>query len=398
MQKTGGGGDDAAQPERGLGTRAVHAGENQQPPFPPAVTPIFQTAPFAFSSAQQLADGFDRPEQDGLYSRYANPTVQMVEDKLAALEGAEAAVAFASGMAAISTTLGTLLSTGDRLLAATELYGGTSAWLAWLTAHHPGVTVERVPLAQIAERLEEGVATSTCAVYVETPGNPLLDCCDLRRVGGACQRLGVPLVVDNTFATPVLQRPLELGAALVVHSATKYLGGHSDLSAGLAAGSRLQIEPIRAAMRLGGGCLDPHAAFLLARGMRTLALRVERQSANAARLATLLRRHPAVDRVFYPDDAVARAQMSAGGGMVSFEVAGGLPAANKVLDRLQIARIMASLGGTETSAVLPAVTSHKKISSAEREAQGIRDGLIRLSVGIEDIADLEADLEQALAG
>lgn len=380
----------------GAATRSVHAGRGQKTPHAPAVTPIYQTAPFTFDTAEQLAQGFDRPDQAGLYTRYANPSVRAVEEKLAALEGAEDAVAFASGMAAISGVLGTLLRSGDRLLAATDLYGGTVGWIDWLAEHHPGVRVERVTMDALPAAVAAMADDAAPVVYVESPTNPLLRCCDLERVGSACAARGATLVVDNTFATPILQRPLELGATLVVHSATKYLGGHGDLTAGLVAGSAAGLEPVRRTLRLGGACLDPHAAFLLSRGMQTLALRVERQCANAAHLASFLRRHPQVESVYYPDDAVARRQMSAGGAMVSFEVAGGLAGANRTLDRLRWIRIMASLGSVETTAVLPAVTSHKHQAAEQRAAQGIADGLIRMSVGIEDVADLEADLARAL--
>lgn len=380
----------------GAATAAVQAGEHQPPPHAPAVTPIYQTAPFFFSSAAELTEGFNRPDLKGLYTRYGNPTVRVVEEKLAALEGGEDAVAFASGMAAISATLSTLLSEGDHLVAAADLYGGTSGWLSWLTERFPSITVEAVALDALAERLEAGVETRTRAIYLETPTNPLLRCCDLPRVAAACQAADIPLVVDNTFATPILQRPLEYGATFTVHSATKYLGGHSDVTAGLVAGSAEAIGALHRLQRLSGGCLDPHAAFLLARGMQTLAVRVERQSANAARLADLLRGHPAVERTYYPDDEIARRQMASGGGMLSFDAAGGLAGAHRVLDHLRLFRLMASLGGVESSAVLAAATSHKMLTPAERAALGISDGLIRLSIGIEAGADLEADLTQAL--
>lgn len=391
--------DDGDRRGRGRrpATTAVQAGEHRPPPHAPAVTPIYQTAPFFFDSAAQLTEGFDRPDRAGLYSRYANPTVRVVEEKLAALEGGEDAVAFASGMATIAATLGSLLAEGDRLVAAADLYGGTAGWLAWLTARFPSVVVESVALDELAERLEMGLDPATRAVYVETPTNPLLRCCDLPRIGAACRAAALPLVVDNTFATPILQRPLDHGATLSLHSATKYLGGHSDLTAGVVAGPSAVIEPIREVQRLAGACLDPHAAFLLARGMQTLALRVERQSDNAAHLAERLRDHPAVARVYYPDDELARRQMKAGGGMLAFDVAGGLEAAHRALDRLRVFRLMASLGGVESSAVLAAATSHKNLTPEQRRALGIDEGLIRLSIGIEDAADLAADLEQALA-
>ncbi len=380
-----------------MATRAVQAGEHRAPPHPPAVTPIYQTAPFFFDTAAQLTEGFERPDQAGLYTRYANPTVRGVEEKLAALEEGEEAVAFASGMAAISATLSTLLSEGDRIVVAADLYGGTSGWLSWLSEHFPSIELEVVALDALAQHVEAGFDPRTRAVYLETPTNPLLRCCDLPRIGAACRGAGVPLVVDNTFATPILQQPLKHGATYSVHSATKYLGGHSDVTAGLVAGSAEAMTPVRRLQRLAGGCLDPHAAFLLARGMQTLDVRVERQADNADRLATLLRGHAAVENTYYPDDDLARRQMKSGGGMLSFDVAGGVEAAHRVLDRLKLFRLMASLGGVESSAVLAAATSHKRLTPDEREALGIGDGLIRLSIGIEDGVDLEADLEQALA-
>ncbi len=375
----------------------MHAGERQRPRHEPAAVPIYQTAPFAFDSSAALDAGFHQPDQQALYTRYGNPSLRVVEEKLAALEGAEDAIAFASGMAAITATLSTVLHSGDRLLAAADLYGGTSGWLEWLVERHPDVGIDRVPLDELVERLEAGPAAGTKLVYLETPTNPLLRTCDLKQVGELCRRHALPWMIDNTFATPILQRPIEHGASYVVHSATKYLAGHSDLVAGLVAGSHDDLEPVRRTLRLSGGCLDPHAAFLLARGMRTLALRVERQSSTAAHLAATLAAHPGVDAVYYPgDDPVARHQMSAGGAMLSFEVAGGLETASKLLDALRLFRLMASLGGVESSAVLPAVTSHKGLTAEARAALGIRDGLVRLSVGIESPEDLEADLLQAL--
>jgi len=396
---------------RGFATRAVHGGERQPaPPRGPVTVPIHQTAPFRFASADDLDRAFRHHEETGegettLYSRYGNPSVRVVEEKLARLEGAEEAVAFSSGMAAISGLLSTLLTSGDRLLAAGEIYGGTHGWLGWLGRHHPEVGVERVPLSELADRLEAGVAEETRVVYLETPSNPLLVCCDLVRVAELCRQRDLILVVDNTFATPVLQNPLELGAQLVVHSATKFLAGHSDVVAGAVAGDRDTLLAVRETLRVGGACLDPHAAFLVARGMRTLALRVERQSHNAHRLASFLRDHPRVARVFYPGfDPVARRQMRAGGGMVTFELkaprepAGSTAAAAaKLVDALEIVGIIPSLGGVETGIMIPALSSHRQLSRRERVEAGISDGLLRLSCGIEDAEDLEEDLAQALA-
>jgi cystathionine beta-lyase/cystathionine gamma-synthase len=386
----------------GAGTRAVHAGEEQPLPRRPVVVPVYQTAPFLFSDAEELTAAFAGGDPTGLYSRYANPTVRVVEEKIAALEGSEDGVAFSSGMAAITATLSSLLRSGDRLLAAADLYGGTHAWLGWLASHHPEIAIERVPARDLAAHLEglagAGGAGVPRVVYFETPINPVLTCCDIASTARAAHALGARVVVDNTFASPVLQRPIGLGADLVVHSATKFLGGHSDVTAGLVAGPRALLGPIRELMMLGGGCLDPHAAFLVARGMKTVALRVERQSDNAARLVAVLHGDPRVERVCYPGlDPIGRAQMRAGGGMFAFDLRGGGAAAARFVDRLRVFQIYPSLGGVESGVLLPAATSHRQMSPEERAAVGIADGTVRVSCGIEDFDDLRADFEQALA-
>lgn len=383
------------QPLR-LGTRAVHAGERQPAPRRPATVPVYQTAPFLFDSVDELARAFGSGELAGLYSRYGNPTVRAVEEKLAALEGAEDAVAFASGMAALHGALAAVLRSGDLLIAARELYGGSHALLGWIGEHQPEVEVSRPRLADVAAAVASAPRAPR-AVLVETPSNPGLACCDLAALGDACRPRGTTLVVDNTFATPVLQTPLLLGAHLVVHSATKFLGGHSDVTAGLVAGSGELIARVRKAEMVGGGCLDPHAAFLVGRGMKTLVLRVERQSATAARLAEVLGEHAAVAAVRYPGlDEIGRQQMRMGGGMLAFELEGGGEAVPRVLDRLRIWQLIPSLGGVESGVGVPALTSHRQLAPAERAELGIGDGLVRLSVGIEDAEDLIADLLQAL--
>jgi cystathionine gamma-synthase len=382
-------------------TRAVHAGERQPLPRRPATVPVVQTAPFVFTDVADLERAFTDPALVGLYSRYANPTVRAVEEKLAALEGAEDAVAFASGMAAVAGVLAALLRSGDLLLASRELYGGSHALLGWLGDHHPEVAVERPPLAGLADAVAASPRPPTL-VLAESPSNPLLVSCDLPALAAACRSRGAVLVVDSTFASPVLQTPLALGADLVLHSATKFLGGHSDVTGGLVAGAGARLAPVRQAAQLLGGCLDPHAAFLVGRGMKTLFLRVERQTATATRLAATLAAHPRVAAVHYPGrDPVAMRQMRGGGGMLSFElVADGAAASGAAvaafLDRLELIQLIPSLGGVETGAMAPALSSHRGLSPAERAAAGIGDGLVRLSVGIEDPDDLEADLLQAL--
>jgi cystathionine beta-lyase/cystathionine gamma-synthase len=376
-------------------TRAVHAGERQPMPRRPAAVPVFQTAPFTFGSVDELDRAFGSGDLAGLYSRYSNPTVRAVEEKLAALEGAEEAVAFASGMAALAGALAAVLRSGDLVVAARELYGGTDALLGWLAERHPEVELQRPRLAELQAAVESAPRPPR-AVLVETPSNPGLACCDLAALAAACRARGATLVVDNTFATPVLQTPLLLGTHLVVHSATKYLGGHDDVTAGLVAGSGELMALVRRAAMVGGGCLDPHAAFLVGRGMKTLALRVERQSATAARLAARLAEHPAVATVRYPGlDAVGRRQMRMGGGILSCELHGAA-AVRRTLDRLRVWQLIPSLGGVESGVSVPALTSHRGLTPEERAELGIADGLVRLSVGIEDPDDLEADLLQAL--
>ncbi|HXT23167.1 MAG TPA: PLP-dependent aspartate aminotransferase family protein [Thermoanaerobaculia bacterium] len=381
-----------------LGTRAVHAGERQPAPRRPAAVPVYQTAPFLFDSVEELSRAFGSGELAGLYSRYGNPTVRAVEEKLAALEGAEDAVAFASGMAALAGALAAVLRSGDLLIAARELYGGSHGLLGFIAERHPEVAISRPLLADLTAAVEEAPRAPR-AVLIETPSNPGLACCDLAALAAACRARGTTLIVDNTFATPVLQTPLALGADIVVHSATKYLGGHSDVTAGLVAGGGELIARVRKAEMVGGGCLDPHAAFLVGRGMKTLVLRVERQSATATRLAEMLAAHAAVAAVRYPGlDPVGRRQMRSGGGMLAFELRGGAEAVPRVVDRLRLWQLIPSLGGVESGVGVPALTSHRQLAPAERAELGITDGLVRLSVGIEDADDLEADLVQALAG
>ncbi len=397
--------DQSDQPadRRDPSTRAVHAGEESSAPVTrrPAGAVVWQTAPFVFESTEELDGALAAGGRQAVYSRYGNPTVRVAEVKLAALEGAEEAVAFASGLAAVSAVVAAHVASGDRIVAAAELYGGTTQQLARLVRRHPEVTVETVPLAEMATRIADPERPAPRMVLLETPSNPALASCDLAEVSAAARGRGALLAVDNTFATPVLQSPLHLpdgsGADVVIHSATKFLGGHSDATGGFAAGSAERMEPVREVQVYEGACLDPHAAFLLARGMKTLALRVERQSENAARLAAFLAEHPAVRSVRYPgNDPVARRQMRAGGAMVAFEVADAASAA-AVADRLRVFRIIPSLGGVESGVSLPALTSHRAVPPEERRRLGIGDGMLRLSVGIEGLDDLRADLERALA-
>jgi cystathionine beta-lyase/cystathionine gamma-synthase len=385
--------------QRGPGTTAVHG--RHAAPRGPLATPIVQTSTFAFGSAAELRRHLEGDEELFLYTRYANPTVRALEEALAAVEGAEAALALSSGMAAMTTAVTSLVRAGDEVLASAALYGGT---MHLLTDFLPrfGVTARFVPTADLA-RIDRVAGERSRLLIVESPTNPTLEVVDLEAVCASAHARGVAVVVDNTFATPLLQRPLALGADLVMHSLTKALAGHSDLIGGALAGARARIDPARATMKVLGGCLDPHAAFLVLRGLKTLHLRVPRQCENALALARRLEGHPAVLRVLYPGlsshpgHKVARRQMSAFGGMVTLVLAGGLPAAERFYDRLRLVARAASLGGVESLASLPVHTSHYGLPEDKRREAGIDPGMVRLSLGVEDADDLIADVEQALA-
>jgi cystathionine beta-lyase/cystathionine gamma-synthase len=396
-------GCESAEPfgvkKRGAGTTAVHGARG--PRSGPLAPPIAQTSTFAFASTAELRRYLDGDPALYLYTRYANPTLRELEDTLAALEGAEDALALSSGMAAMSTAVLSLVRAGDEVLASASLYGGTLKLLTELLGRF-SVAARFVPTAELG-RVDRVTGERSRLLIVESPTNPTLDVVDIEAVCGAARARGLAVVVDNTFATPLLQKPLALGADLVMHSLTKALAGHSDLVGGALVGSRTRIEAARATMKVLGGCLDPHAAFLALRGLRTLHLRVERQCQSALALARHFEGHAALRRVHYPGleshpgHATARRQMAAFGGIVTFELKGGIEAAERFFDRLQLVARAASLGGVESLASLPVHTSHHGLPEAVLRAAGIDPGMVRLSIGVEDEADLVADLEQALA-
>ncbi|MFZ3243978.1 MAG: aminotransferase class I/II-fold pyridoxal phosphate-dependent enzyme, partial [Candidatus Acidiferrales bacterium] len=334
-----------------------------------------------------------------IYTRYGNPTLAIAEEKIAALEGAEAAIVAASGMAAISSALLAVLSAGDEVISTAQLYGGTYRLMRDIFPRM-GIRVRHVE-ADLAG-VEELVTTQTRCLYVETPTNPSLRLVDLRRAMDLAREFKLVSIVDNTFASPVLQKPIPLGFDMVAHSATKYLGGHSDLIGGAVAGSREWIARVRENIIYLGGCMDPEGAFLLIRGMKTLGVRVERQCQTAMAVARFLEAHRKVARVHYPglashpDHRLARRQMSGFGGMLSFDVKGGIAAARRFCDRVQIFSLAASLGGVESLVVLPAYTSHYRMSREELERAGVESGTVRVSIGLEDAMDLIGDLRQAL--
>jgi len=384
--------------QRGPGTTAVHG--RHEAPRGPLAAPIVQASTFAFGSAAEMRRYLEGDEELFLYTRYANPTVRDLEETLAAVEDGESALALASGMAAMTTAVVSLARAGDEVLASTSLYGGTVRLLTELLPRF-GVTARFVPTAEL-ERVDRLAGERSRVLIVESPTNPTLEVVDLVAVCAAAHRRGLAVIADNTFATPVLQRPLALGADLVMHSLTKALAGHSDLVGGALVGSRERVEAARGIMRILGGCMDPHAAFLVRRGMKTLHLRVERQCANALALARALEGHEAVRRVLYPGlpshpgHGVARRQMSGFGGVVTLELAGGLPAAERFYDRLRLVARAASLGGVESLASLPLHTSHYGLPEEKLREAGIDPGMVRLSLGVEDTADLVADVERAL--
>lgn len=336
-----------------------------------------------------------------IYARNTNPTVEAFEQKIRALEAAEDATSFSTGMAAISNMLFALLAPGDRVVTVKDTYGGTSQIFVH-TLPRWGVEVTMCDTAD-ADAIEAAVASGCSLLYLETPTNPTLKVTPVARLAAAARRAGALVVVDNTFATPVNQNPLALGADLVVHSATKYLGGHADAMGGAVCGRRDLVRAVFHHREINGASLDPMSAYLLVRGMKTLSLRVERQNASAMTIARWLERHPRVTQVNYPgleshpQHAVAAEQMRGFGGILSFALAGGLDKVKEVLPKFSRMHRAANLGAVETVGGPPATTSHVECSPAERAAMGIPEGLIRYSVGIEAVEDLLADLEQALA-
>jgi methionine-gamma-lyase len=382
------------------GTRAIHSGESKHGLNAPVTTPIVRTSNFTFAGTADMKRWAEGKSKAYIYTRLGNPTLAVAEEKLADLENGEAAVVTASGMAAISSALLAVLKSGDEVIATRQLYGGAFRLLRDVLPRM-GIRVRHVEAdLEGADRL---VNASTRALYVETPTNPTLRLVDLKKAVALARRHKLVSLVDTTFASPVLQKPLDLGFDIVLQSATKYLGGHSDIIAGVAVGSREWIQKVREMMVFLGGSMDPEVAYLLIRGLKTLELRVRRQCDTAMSVARFLDRHPEVSRVHYPglashpDHRLARRQMRGFGGMLAFDLKGGLAAARRFCDRTQIFLLAASLGGVESLIVLPIYTSHYRMSTQELAAVGVQPGTVRVSVGLEDPRDLIADLRWALA-
>lgn len=383
----------------GLSTRCVHTGEIDDPHGSPH-TPIYNTTTFKFASTADLLDVVDGRKPGSLYTRYGlNPTIQALESKLASLEGAEMAWAFCSGMAAEAALFFThgrdgIVCLGDAYGGTLELLGSQVGSLGIRTHLLLGSELD---LAE--SRLKEGCRL----VFLETPTNPTLEVLDIRRIAAMCHRHGALLAVDNTFASPVNQQPLALGADFVIHSATKYLGGHSDITAGALTGTKELLMPVWNWRKNLGSMIAPDTAALLSRSLRTLVVRVERQNRTAQAVAEAMTQHAQVARVFYPGlpafagHELAKSQMQGYGGMLTIEIKGGGEAATRVADRLKLFALAPSLGGAESLVTQPCTTTHHGLPPEERARRGISDAMLRLSVGLEDAADLIADLRQALA-
>jgi len=378
----------------------VHGGELRRKLADAVTEPIVQTATYTFANTAELADHFEGRIEREEYGRYGNPTQRVAERKLAALEGAEDGLLFSSGMAAITTTLFAMLSKGAHVVVTDDAYRRTRQFLLQVLRRY-GVDVSVVPAGDY-DRLQEAVRQTTRLIFSESPTNPYNRVLDLERVAEIGRRHRVKTVIDSTFATPINQRPLEFGIDLVIHSATKYLGGHNDLLAGAVLGGAAMIAGIRDMQGITGAVPDPFSAYLLIRGIKTLALRVARQNENAVQLAAFLATHPKVERVHHPslpshpEHEIASRQMQGFGGVVSFEIRGDLAAGSRLVDACRLPRIAPSLGGVESLIEQPALMSFYELSSEERLQVGIKDSLIRYAVGIEDADDLIADLRQAL--
>ncbi len=384
-------------------TQVVHAGEKLDPQTKSMTLPIYQTSVFGFDNADSMIAAFAGTSDAFIYSRIANPTISAVENKLAEIEHGEEAALFASGLAASYALFTSLIRPGDHIISASDIYGGTATQFkeflpkmgvevsfVTMTDHHP------------AEHLEQSVRSNTRFIFFETPTNPTIKVVDIQSVAEFAGKKKILTVVDNTFASPINQKPLDMGVDIVYHSATKYLGGHDDLTAGVVIGPSEILKNVKRHRTYIGGSLDPQTAWLLGRGVKTLDVRIERHNRNAMELAKFLSTHPKVKRVWYPGlesspfHAAAKKQMTGFGGMLAFEINSDRTAINTFIQNLKMIKLIPSLGGVETTLLLPAFSSHCFMTPEERLALEIPDGLIRVNTGIEAIEDIIADFDSAL--
>lgn len=398
--------DTAHQHDHGINTLSVHGGDDRERAHQAIPMPIIQTATYAFADTADLVNfmqqktwgnGVEGREE---YGRYGNPTVQAVERKVAALEGADDAVLFSSGMAAITSLLLASLPTGAHIVMTDDCYRRTRQFCL-IFLKRLGIETSVVPMGDY-DQLEAAIRKETRFLISESPTNPYLRCVDLERLAEIGKRHKIRTLIDSTFGTPVNQRPLDYGIDYVTHSATKYMGGHHDLLAGVVVGRKDRIAALRDSRGVLGGIVDPQNAYLLERGLKTLGLRVAQQNTTALAVAQFLERHPKIERVWYPglpshpDHEIACKQMTGFGGVVSFEVRGSLEDTGRFIDKLDIPYIAPSLGGVDSLIEQPALMSYYEKTSEERLALGIKDNLVRFAIGVEDTSDIIADLNQAL--
>ncbi|MED4585243.1 methionine gamma-lyase [Brevibacillus choshinensis] len=390
------------QKKQGLSTTAIHAGYHSDPQTGALATPIYQTSTFVFSSTEEGAKRFSGEEAGYIYSRLGNPTITVLEEKMAALEKAEAGLAFASGMAAVSSILMALVRTGDHILGTKGLYGCTYGLLT-LMKDRFAVNYSLCDMTD-EDSIRQMLQPTTRVIYVETPINPTMELVDLKLVVKIAKEIDAYVVVDNTFMSPYLQRPIEYGCDIVIHSATKFIGGHGDVIAGVAVGPKSIMDSIRMTTQKDmGGILAPFDAYLLIRGLKTLGVRMDRHCENGQRVAEFLHNHPKVAIVHYPglphfpQHELACEQMDGFGGILAFELEGGMEAGIRMMNKVRLCKRAVSLGDVDSLIQHPASMTHSVIPAEERWKMGITDGLIRLSVGIEDVEDIIDDLDAALS-
>lgn len=385
-----------------INTKTIHAGSIHEKTFGAHVTPLYQSSTFVFDNCKQGGDRFAGRDSGHRYTRFGNPNTDELGDRMAALDNADDGVVTSTGMSAISTALLALLKEGDHLVAADCLYGGTVTLINKILPEY-GITSTYVNFSNDAE-VKEAFKTNTKVVFIETPANPTLQLIDIEKVAKITHEHGAILLVDNTFLTPYLQRPLDFGADVVLYSSTKYLNGHGDVVGGIITGKKEFMDRIKSPFLFNmGGTSSPFDAWLVTRGLKTLGVRLEKHCSNAMKVAEYLENHPKIEKVFYPglksfpQHELAKSQMTQFGGIIAFEVIGGVDAGITLLDNLKLISLAVSLGTVDSLIQHPASMTHAAVPKEEREKAGITDGLVRLSVGLEDVEDLIEDLEIALA-
>ncbi len=387
--------------KRKFETEVIHHGYDSKDFLGSLSTPIFQTSTFTFDTAEQGERRFAGEEEGYVYTRLGNPTVKALEDKMAVLENGEAALAFSSGMAAVSAVLVKLTKANDHVLCSQGLYGCTFGLLDMMREKY-NISSDFIAMESESE-IEAAIQPNTTCIYIETPINPTMKIIDLEMVAQVAQKYEIPVVVDNTFSSPYLQRPLELGCDISIHSATKYIGGHGDVIAGIVVGKKNFIDDVAMSTQKDiGGVISPFDAWLLLRGLKTLPLRMDRHSLNAEKIVERLKNHPNVRKVYYPFDAdnpdstIARKQMNQGAGVISFEIDGDKKDAQAFLNHLKFMKIAVSLGDAETIIQHPATMTHAVVPEESRKQMGISDSLIRMSCGLENWQDIWEDLQNSL--